>query len=164
VITPSIRIDELPFRQRPPLELLHLDEERHAPDAGYAGFGWCRVAAVELADAAGARSLADAVIVAVHTPDDAEPVDGDLELEFELEPGGASVTVLLSDFLVRWLPRLRGDARAIVLCACNPHRTSLPRPLAAGATPLWYAHGDVESWLDEDGRLRLVAGAWKELR
>jgi hypothetical protein len=45
---------------------------------------------------------------------------------------------------------------------CNPHRAVIARPPGAGETPVHYAVGDVESWLDPDGpRLRLRAEAWR---
>lgn len=156
-------IGELPFRERPALELLHLDDERELPDPDYAGYGWCRVPAIELAAPAGVRVVEDALLLAVHTPDDAEPTADELELEFELDDG-TSVTVMLSAFLARWLPRLRGAERAIVLCTCNPHGAVIARPAAAGDAALWYADGDVESWCDDAGRLRLTARAWQEAR
>jgi hypothetical protein len=152
-------IAALPFGERPPLALLHLEEGRAAPDPDYAGYGWCRVPRVELAGPAGVAVVEDALLLAVHSCDDGEALPDDIELEFELG-GAASVTVLLSTFLARWLPRLPAEPRAIVLVACNPHRARLSRPPAAAGRPVHYAVGDVESWLDE-GRLRLEAEAWR---
>jgi len=154
-------IADLPFRERPVLELLHLeDEARLAPDPDYAGFGYARVPHLELAGAAGAGlGVDDALLIAVHSADDGEALADDVELEFVLD--GGSVSVLLSAFLAGWLPRLPAGARAIVLVLCNPHRAVLPHPAAAGPLPVHYAEGDVESWLDPDGTLRLVAATWR---
>jgi hypothetical protein len=150
-----MRIAELPFAERPVLELLNLDDAaRAAPDPDYAGFGHARIDRVALIGEGG-RVVEDALLVAVHSADDGDALVDDVELEFVL--GDRSVTVLLSAFLERWLPRLAGDARAIVLVMCNPHRASI-RP--AAGVPVHYALGDVESWLD-GGDVRLVAEAWR---
>jgi hypothetical protein len=149
-----MRIAELPFAERPVLELLNLaDESRVSPDPDYAGFGHARIERVELIGAGG-RVVEDALLLAVHSADDGEALADDVELEFVL--GDRSVTVLLSAFLDRWLPRL-GDARAIVLVMCNPHRAVIR---SAAGVPVHYALGDVESWLD-GGDVRLVAEAWR---
>jgi hypothetical protein len=149
-----MRIAELPFAERPVLELLHLeDESRTAPDPDYAGFGHARIDRVELIGAGG-RVVDDALMIAVHSADDGEALPDDVELEFVL--GDRSVTVLLSAFLDRWLPRL-GAASAIVLVMCNPHRATIR---TNARVPVYYALGDVESWLD-GGDVRLVAEAWR---
>lgn len=152
-----MKIRDLPFRERPVLELLNLEADRDEPDPDYAGYGWARVPSISLDE----LELADALVLALHSADDGEPMADDIELEFEL-PGSGSVLVLLSQFLAEWLPRLP-RASAVVLAMCNPHRATLE--VDAGV-PVYYAHGDVESWLDEsDGpypdRLRLAAeGSW----
>ncbi|HEX7836522.1 MAG TPA: hypothetical protein VF469_03615, partial [Kofleriaceae bacterium] len=141
-------------------ELLHLAGERDAPDPGYAGHGWARVPRVWLGTGAdGGRFVADALVLALHSPDDAEPRTDDIELELDL-PDGSSVLALLSRFLATWLPKLP-RASAVVLALCNPHRATLRAP--AGATaPIHYAHGDVTSWLDRDrgDRIELLAESW----
>ncbi len=150
-----MRIAELPFLERPVLELLHLeDASRTVPDGDYAGFGHARIDRVALVGTDGVTAE-DALLVAVHSADDGEARADDVELEFVL--GDRSVTVLLSAFLERWLPRLAGDARAIVLVMCNPHRAVIR---ADAGVPVYYALGDVESWLDGDD-VRLVADTWR---
>ena len=164
-MAPIESIGDLPFRARPVLELLHLDVHRDAPDPDYAGFGHARAAEVVLEGRDGARrTVAEPLIVAVHADDDPEPLTDDLELAFDDGDPDGGVTVLLSDFLRVWLPRLRGDERAIVLVACNRHRARLPRPAAAVDVPVFYALGDVESWQERDDHrqsLHLVAEAWR---
>lgn len=156
-----MKIAELPVRERPVLELLNLLGERSAPDHDYAGYGWARVPRVWCMVADSGRYVDDALVLALHTADDAEPIEGDIELEFEL-PGQPPVSVLLSTFLDRWLPQLP-QASAIVLALCNPHRATLPFP-AAAAVPVHYALGDVTSWLDDGGeRIELVADTWSTL-
>jgi hypothetical protein len=156
-------IGQLPFHERPVRELLNLVGERDAPDPGYGGHGWARVPRVWLGNAAGDTGtsgfVADAVVLALHSPDDAEPLTDDVELELEL-PDGSSVLVLLSRFLAAWLPRLP-RASAIVLALCNPHRATL-RPPPSAAAPIYYARGDVTSWLDRDrgDRVELLAESW----
>lgn len=157
-----MKIAELPFHERPVLELLNLVGERSAPDRDYAGYGWARVSRVWCAGAETRDYIDDALVLALHTADDAEAIDGDVELEFEI-PGEPAVSVLLSTFLARWLPLLP-KASAIVLALCNPHRATLPFPPAANA-PVHYAFGDVTSWLDDGGeRIELVAESWSTLR
>jgi hypothetical protein len=141
---------ELPFVERPALELLHLTEDRDRPDLDYAGFGYARVDRVRL-EPGGA--VDDVLVLALHSADGGGP----LELEFVLD--GGSVIAPLPAFLDAWLPRIRGDERAIVLAMCNPHLATLARPIAAGAVPIHVARGDVDSWLD-DGELCLSADAW----
>jgi hypothetical protein len=142
---------ELPFRERPVLELLNLTEDRDRPDPDYAGFGWARVARLRLEPG---PVVEDALLLALHSADHGGP----LELEFVLDDGSAIAP--LPAFLDAWLPRLRGDERAIVLAMCNPHRALPARPASAGGAPLHVALGDVESWLD-DGELCLTADDWK---
>ncbi len=153
-------IAELPFHQRPVLELLALDRDRDEPDRDYAGYGWARVEQIWLAaEYAPERLVTDALVLALHSADDGEVLAEDVELEFEL--GARSVTVLASQFLERWLPELP-RASAIVLALCNPHRARL-HPPALVAAPLHYALGEVASWLDPDdrgGRIRLAAPTW----
>jgi hypothetical protein len=163
-VAPVRSIAELPFVPRPVMALLHLDEPRPAPDVGYAGYGHARAASVVLERRASpaVRRLRDVLLIAVHAADEPEALGHDLELGFELGDGDG-VSVLASDFLRVWLPRLRGDEQAIVLVACNPHRARLPRPAAAGDTPLYFAIGDVDSWCaaaDEPGTVRLMADDW----
>jgi hypothetical protein len=162
---PIRTLAEIPFRSREPLDLLNLREERATPQEDYTGFGHCRVDVVWLEDAAGRRvPVRDALLLALHSGDLGAARPDDVELEFfvdEVAPG-YSVTALLSTFLSARLDELRRDERAIVLAMCNPHRAAIARPPVAGATPLHYALGDVESWMDPDGpRLRLRADEWR---
>lgn len=160
----ALTIGELPFRERPVRELLNLVGERDAPDPDYAGHGWARVPRVWLGgaarDAGAGQFVADAVVLALHCPDDAEPLTDDVELELEL-PDGSSVLVLLSRFLAAWLPKLP-RASAVVLALCNPQRATL-RPPATATAPIHYARGDVTSWLDRDrgDRIELLAESWR---
>ncbi|KYF75580.1 hypothetical protein BE11_44420 [Sorangium cellulosum] len=165
---PLRSISELPFHGRPALELLNLEQHREAPDLESTQFGWCRVDELWLdgrADRAPTR-VTDALVVAVHAADEAEVLPDDVELEFFVEEVAKdySVTVLLSAFLDRWLPAASGGERAIVLAMCNPHAARVRQPKAAGRTPVYYADGDVDSWLDTDGdgrqHIRLEAEAW----
>ena len=141
---------ELPFRERSVRDLLHLDVERAAPDPDYAGYGWARVGELWLDE----QRVEDALVLAVHSADDSEPIADDVELEFEL-PDAPPVSVLASTFLAKWLPVLP-RTNALVLALCNPHRATLARPSDA---TFYYANGDVESWLDHDrgDRIRLAS-------
>jgi len=160
---PIRKLAEIPFLRREPLDLLNLRGERRAPDPDYAGFGHGRADLVRLEDRAGACvEVEGALILALHSSDLGQARADDIDLEFfvdEVAPG-YSVTARLSAFLAARLEEVRGDERAIVLALCNPHRAAIARPAAAGALPVHYALGDVESWLDPDGRLRLTADAW----
>jgi hypothetical protein len=155
-------IDELPFAERPLRELLHLEADRVAPSRDYAGFGWARSDALWLeARDRPALRVDDAIVVALHTADDAEALRDDLELEFELPDG--PVSVLASAFLDRWLRRLP-QGPAIVLAVCNPHRAVLRRP-AAAAGPLHLPSGEVASWRERRhgeprDRIVLTAEDW----
>jgi hypothetical protein len=153
-----LTVADLPFRARPLRELLNLAVDRDAPDHDYAGYGWARGQHVWLATEQGApRRVDDALVLALHTADDAEAMPDDIELEFEL-PDHAPVAVLASLFLAVWLPKLPRDASAVVLALCNPHRAALRAP-----APLWYAHGDVTSWIDRATReVHLVGERWLE--
>ena len=142
---------ELPFRERPVRELLNLDEERAEPDPNYAGYGWALVDDVWL----DGERVRNALVLALHSADDGEALADDIELEFEL-PERPPVSVLASTFLATWLPQLP-KAGSIVLATCNPHRAQLHVPANA---PVYYANGDVESWLDyepDGARIRLAS-------
>ena len=154
-----MKIAELPFRERPVLELLHLGQHRDQPDRDYAGYGWARVDRLWLAvgEQPGMR-VDDALVLALHSADDGESLPDDVELEFEL-PGAPPVSVLASAFLERWLPALP-RASAVVLALCNPYRAVLPRPAGADAT-IHYGLGDVESWREDGERIILTADAWR---
>jgi hypothetical protein len=161
-VAAASQILELPFRQRPALELLHL-EDPGVVDTEYAGYGWARVDRLWLEDHEAGREapVDDALVLAIHSADDGDRLADDIDLEFELTPGGDSVFVRVSRFLDRWLPELPQDCAAIVLAMCNPFRAVL-RPVAT-RVPIHYAFGDVVSWLDVDDlgtRVRLSAPSW----
>jgi len=160
----AMTIAELPFHERPALELLALDQDRDEPVHDYAGYGWARIDRLWLAsDTAPPRQVDDALVLALHSADDGEVLATDIELELEL-PDRPPVTVLASMFLERWLPRLP-TASAIVLALCNPHRATLRPPGAA--VPIHYALGDVVAWLELDDRgdrIRLAADTWCTLQ
>lgn len=155
----ALTVAELPFRERPVMELLGFADDRVELDRDYAGYGWAKVPRVWLVDARGERAVDDALVLALHSPDDSEPLAGDIELELEL-PGRAPVSVMLSLFLETWLPKLPA-ASAIVLVLCNPHDATPRRP--ATHVPVHYALGDVEAWVDEQkapARILLDAPMW----
>ena len=157
-----ITIAGLPFRERPLLELLNLDVYRDAPVHDFAGYGWARAESLWLVAGDAAHEVTDALVLALHTGDDAEPLPDDIDLEFEL-PDHAPVAVLASLFLDRWLPRLPRDVAAIVLALCNPHGATLRWP-AASPAPIHYARGDVTSWYAHDrAEVQLAAAAWATL-
>lgn len=154
-------IAELPFHERPVLELLNLADDRAEPDPDYVGYGWARTSRVWLVQAGERpRSVDDALLLALHCPDDGVVLTNDIELYFEI-PNQPPVTVLASKFFDRWCPRLPKDVSAIVLALCNPFRASLSQ-LQLGR-PLHFAHGEVESWIDRhDGRIELRASSgWR---
>lgn len=158
-----MKILDLPFHERPVLELLDFDDERRDVNRDYAGYGWARVPRLWLVDDSGTeRQIDDALVLALHSSDAGEALADDVELEFEL-PGAEPVTVLASQFLDKWLPALP-RASHVVLAMCNPHDATLRAP--AGATvPVYAATGDVEAWIDDErGRLELCAdGSWARL-
>jgi hypothetical protein len=152
-----VKIADLPFRERPVHELLHLEVDRDLPSHDYAGFGWARVDRLWLAIGEDpGRPVEDALVLALHSADDGEVLADDVELEFELPD--RPVSVLASTFLSRWLPMLP-DASAVVLALCNPHRATLRRPPEAKG-PIHYGLGDVESWREGADRIILTAESW----
>lgn len=157
-------IAELPFAERPILELLHLDSDRGLPSRDYAGFGWARAPGLwlETDTATDARQVRDALVLALHSADDSTVIADDVELDFECPDG--SVAVLASAFLAHWLPRLP-SASTIVLALCNPHRAVL-RALPALSVPLHYGLGEVASWSERtgDGRTRIILTAERWLQ
>jgi hypothetical protein len=166
VTTPKIA--ELPFVERPLRALLDLEIDRDQPNRAYAGYGWAHADTVWLESGDGTAHRVDgALVIALHTADDAEVLADDLELELDL-PDRPPVAVLASVFLDHWLPRLP-QYPAIVLAICNPHRAVLRRP-AAATVPVHQALGDVVAWYEpaagelasvEPGdRILLTAGDW----
>jgi hypothetical protein len=113
------------------------------------------------------RRIDDALVLVLHSTEDAEPSSDDIELEFFVEEvaPGYSITAPLSAFLQIWLPKIAdGRERAIVLALCNPQRAELGRPSAAGATPIVYGLGDVGSVRDDTDLgpvVSLIADEWR---
>ena len=157
-----LTIGELPFVERPLRALLDLEVDRDGINRDFTGFGWALADSLWLERSDGAATrIDDALVIALHTADDAEPLADDLELEFDV-PGGP-VSVLASAFLERWLPRLP-QRSAIVLAICNPHRAALRRP-AGASVPVHHALGDVAAWRERVGdesaeRILLAAEEW----
>lgn len=160
---PIRSIAEIPFHEQPPLELLSLTSRRDSPLLDDTRFGWARVDELWLEDERGAFVVPDALVLAVHAAEEPRALAGDVDLEFFVEEVAKdySVTVLLSKFLDVWLPRVGAGAEHIVLAMCNPHGATLRQPAAAGATPVLYATGDVDSYLVDDRRVTLKAAAWR---
>ncbi len=169
----------LPFPRRGALELLNLQADpgggrREVPDHDFAGFGYGRVRDLVLADDDGQeRSLAAALVLALHSSDDQPDQGEEVELEFDLpdpddERETLSVLAPLSRFLEARLPALLDEVDDVVLALCNPRSVDVARPASLGPRRLHYAHGDVVSWLDldDDGpaRIRLAARSWHVLR
>jgi hypothetical protein len=157
-----LSLAELPFTEQPAWPLLGLDPERRdpLPDADHEAFGFCRLGELLLEDTEGRITrVARPLVLALHTREDPERLDDDLELEFILHDadGEYAAVARLSEFLRRRLPPLL-DPRpgAVVLALCNPHRTALPRPVLLGDLPLWYGDGDVSASM----RRRPGARAW----
>ena len=167
IVQPIRSIGDLPFRERDPSELLNFRDDDDALDDDYYDYGYSRIDTVNLVELGATEPLPpvrDALLLALHSADEPEYLEDDVELEFFVEEvaDDYSVTVLLSDFLARWLPRISGGERAIVLVLCNPHNAVLPAPASAHGIPVHYAMGDVESWFDRDGRvIELTAEAWQ---
>ena len=175
-------IADLPFDEQDPLTLLGFDVhgERTDPDMDFYGFGYARVDELWLTcegDPEPLPPVRDALLLALHVAphdeeEDDEPLADDVLLEFWIdEPDGEgnddyALTALLSRFLELWLPRVSSDESAIVLALCNPHGAVIARPSLPGGQPIYYATGDVISWLDEPedpaapAVLRLTADAW----
>lgn len=156
-----MRIEDLPFGPVEPFTLLGFRAGREDPDLDYAGYGWARVDAIEVADAeGGVRALNDALLVVAHTPDEAEP--GPLVLEFWTEWSGESVAVQigLEPFLEHHVRPLLGRESAVVLVVCNPHGEDVPRPPWLGPRSWVFARGDVTAWLYGGRTFRLEAERW----
>jgi hypothetical protein len=144
-----LKIVELPFRERPVVELLALDRD---VDPDYAGYGWAKVDEVWLESPHWRRRLDDALLLAIHAADDGAARDDDVELDFEVGTTVASADA--TAFVGQWLPKLPA-ARHVVLVMCNPHRAQLAIP------GVHYGAGDVRAWLDPGDRIRLTADAWR---
>lgn len=171
-------VGDLQFCERPVRELLHLDVDRDHPSRDYTGVGWAIAPSLwlesSMVDGKPASIIRNAIVLALHSADDAEPLAKDIELEFVgtahergTSPAGReanddAVCVLASIFMAHWLPRLPRTS-AFVLALCNPHRAYLRAP-AGIAVPLHYGLGDVASWreLTNDGsdRVILTADTW----
>jgi len=148
-----LKIADLPFRERPVIELLALDRD---DDPDYAGYGWAKVERVWLESPHWRRRLDDALLIAIHAADDGAPQDRDVELDFEVDHQLVA-SADASAFLAHWLPKLPA-AKHVVLVMCNPHRAQLAVP------GVHYGAGDVRAWLDPGDRIRLTADAWRMVR
>ena len=150
-----MKILDIPFRERPIVELLALDRDE---DPEYAGYGWAKVDQLWLDAHAWRRRLEDVLVLAIHAADDADPRDDDIDLDFEID-GTIVASADATAFVRQWLPKLP-DAAHVVLVMCNPHRARLP----AFDRPVHYGIGDVRAWLDPGDRIRLTADAWRMVR
>jgi hypothetical protein len=165
-----MRLEDLRFEARDPLSLLGIVRGRAEPDLEFAGYGYARVPELELVGADGPSTLVyDALVLALHTPDEPDETSTELELEFELELDGELVSALvpLHRFLELAAAPLVGDATDVVLALCNPQSLRpTPPSWLVGPRRLHFATGDVIAWLDEhDGRetIRLHAERWDVL-
>jgi hypothetical protein len=150
-----LKIVDIPFRERPVVELLALDRDG---DPDYAGYGWAKVDRVWLDSPHWWRRLDDVLLLAIHAADDGAARAHDVELDFEV--GDIVASADASAFVAQWLPRLP-TAKHVVLVMCNPHRAQL----ALGVTrDLYYGAGDVRAWEDPGDRIRLTADAWRIVR
>jgi hypothetical protein len=146
-----MRIGDLPFHERPIEELLALGGNLTVEESRqWAGFGWARVPKIWLND----ELVTDALVVAVHADDDGEAVTGDIEIAFELSD--ANVTMLLSEFVQVWLPRLPSAATTVLL-VCNPFHATLRMEGRA----FRYPQGEARAWMiDRDPPISLEAETW----
>ncbi len=171
------RVADLPLPERCPRQLLHLTESRDRPDTEFDGFGWGWLDEIVLRDSSGHEvPLVSPLVVAVHSADDPTPGAEELELQFELrgcrqdpaepEPESVSVIVPLPVFVRERLAPLlaRNPAADVVLAMCNPESRALELTLPPGAGRVWWARGDVDSWLHRDDgeldRYVLTADRW----
>ena len=172
----SITEIEVPLRD--PIALLDLDGERDVPDPEFYGWGLGWVGPLVLAADGGAPrvDLPRALVVALHAADDQPEEPGALDLEFDIdldETGDEFVALVVPAprFLEARLPGLVAEATRghegpvdVVLALCNPRRVPIVRPAGLPASArLWWAEGDVESWLDpspQGDRFRLSALRW----
>ncbi|MBA3498924.1 MAG: hypothetical protein H0T65_01030, partial [Deltaproteobacteria bacterium] len=145
-----MKIVDIPFRERPVVELLALDRDC---DPDYAGYGWAKVARVWLESPHWRRRVDDVLLLAIHAADDGAAREQDVELDFEV--GDVVARADASAFAAQWLPHLP-PAKHVVLVMCNPHRAQLAQPPGAH-----YGAGDVRAWLDPGDRIRLTADAWR---
>ena len=152
-----MKIVDIPFRERPVIELLALDRDDEDPE--YAGYGWAKVDQLWLATPhAWRRRLDDVLVLAIHAADDADARDDDIDLDFEID-GAIVASADATAFVTQWLPRLPA-AKHVVLVMCNPHRARL----RAFERTVHYGIGDVRAWLDPGDRIRLTADAWRKVR
>lgn len=159
-----VALADVPFERKPTLALLGLeDEQRIEVDREFAGFGWNVLPRVVLADDEQRIALADALVLALHTPDEPTPDRDDLELAFFVLHEGEELELRVpwpkfAETRVR--PLLDAAHGDVVLALCNPERREIDRPAWLGSRRLHWAEGDVTSWLDPDGTIRLQASRW----
>jgi hypothetical protein len=162
-----MRLDQLPFEEREPLTLLGIVRGRAESDREFGGYGYATVPAIELTAAGGPTQVVrDALVIAVHTPDELDEHATELELAFEVELDGELVIALvpLRRFLEERVAALLGDTKDVVLATCNPQDLRPQLPSWLGGRRLHFATGDVIAWLDHhgDGRetISLQAERW----
>lgn len=147
---PVTSLAALPFVERDPWELLGLDPARREPNADHDAAGYTRLPELTLEDAAGGRqTVRGALVLGLHSRDDADPLHDDIELEFVLRDGDDTYSAVtrLSEFLRTRLAGLVGNAEVVVLALCNPQAATMTRPPGLGERPLYRADGDVTAWM-----------------
>ncbi|MCA9714794.1 MAG: hypothetical protein H6713_03185 [Myxococcales bacterium] len=169
-------VRDLPFPELDRFTLLHLSPDRVDADLDNYGFGYGRLDAIALVEHAGdqrTRVVRDALVLALHAWDNAEPDAHDIELSFwldddeyyeEEDPDDDNLVVLapLRLFLRKRLPELVADfnaraARAgappiadVVLALCNPFRAVIERPPGLVTPPIYYPIGNATSRMESD--------------
>lgn len=171
-------IDEIEVPRREPHALLDLEAQRDTPDPEFYrwGYGWVGPLRLDATDGGAVATLSRALVVALHAADVQPDEPGALDLEFDIdldETGDDFVAIVVpaARFLEARLAALVAGATAgsdgtvdVVLALCNPRRVAIARPAGLSeSVRLWWAEGDVESWLDPTPRgdgFRLTALRW----
>jgi hypothetical protein len=170
------RILDLPFFRRPLFELLGFDLRRSTVDLEYSGCGWAEPERLWLQGDVVVEEVRAPLLLALHSGPPHPAVPDDLTLELPVGDGGPAAAVPLALFLDRWAPRLPGSG-PVVLALCNPQGLTVQVPARLRHRPVYYAMGDVDSWLDAaseqtgalrgddelaaGGVFRLQATAWR---
>ena len=101
-----MRIADLPFAEKETSELLGTDGR--APDDDFYGFGYFRTSSLILSDDSreGPVHLRDPLVFALHSPEDSEAAEFELEFFVDVDDEELAIIVPLGAFLNVWLPRI----------------------------------------------------------
>ena len=167
-------IKDIRFENSDVFELLGLNAEQVVND-DFSSFGWAVVESIALSEKLGrVEVLLDPVLVLALHSSDAPRIQDQIELEFVLDEESETpvslilaISTFFNSILEPFFIHKQSLPRTIVFALCNPRKLDIVCPPFLGGRDIYFAKGDVESWLDWPGRknqrIRLHSDTWHHI-